>query len=72
MEITRKQFLQYERVRQSGKWNMVTDATQALRETGLTLEQYVCIIRNYRELLEQYADIPSVAFSLNQSEPSRI
>ena len=57
MEITRKQFLQYERVGQSGKWNMVTDATQALRETGLSLEQYVYIIRNYKELFEKYADL---------------
>ena len=45
-EIVRR-FRAYEKVRQSGKYNMITDAGAAMDESGLTEDEYFAVIENY-------------------------
>ncbi len=52
--ITKEQFLRYEKVRLSGKYNMITEMLYASKEARLTKEQYLEIIKNYSELKEKY------------------
>lgn len=54
MKITKKQFLAYERVRKGGKFNMVMDSKKAARESGLDLDTYFEIIKNYGKLHDKY------------------
>lgn len=43
-------FESYEKVRQSGEYNMVMDVAEASKKAGLTLEQYVFVIKHYDAL----------------------
>ena len=45
--ITKEEFLKYEKVRQSGKYNMIMDAAAAWKAAGLARCQYFDIIENY-------------------------
>lgn len=45
-EIVRR-FRAYEKVRQSGKYNMITDAGAAMDESGLTKDEYFAVVENY-------------------------
>lgn len=54
MEINREEFIAYEKVRQSGKYNMITDWELASEEAGLTKEMYFEIIKRYNALYEKY------------------
>lgn len=45
-EIVRR-FRAYEKVRQSGKYNMITDAGAAMDESGLTEGEYFAVVENY-------------------------
>ena len=45
-EIVRR-FRAYEKVRQSGKYNMITDAGAAMNESGLTKGEYFAVVENY-------------------------
>ncbi len=54
IEITKGQFQQYEKVRRSGKYNMIMDADQAIKATGLPQKVYWKIIDDYTELSEQF------------------
>ena len=40
-------FLFYERIRRSGKFNMITEAYEAAKAAGLTIAEYKNVIRNY-------------------------
>lgn len=43
-------FNMYYEIQMSGKYNMVTQATTASMEAGLTIDEYVYVINNYDEL----------------------
>ena len=47
-------YKKYERVRRSGRFNMITEANYAAAVAGLTLEDYIFVIKNYSKLKEQY------------------
>jgi hypothetical protein len=51
---TKKEFLQYVAVQNSGKYNMITEARMAASEAGLSLDTYLQIIRNYSRLSGMY------------------
>lgn len=42
-----KKFNSYRKVQYSGKYNMLTEAYDAMRDAKLTSEEYYDIIRNY-------------------------
>ena len=48
-KLTKEQqnWLKYEKVRCSGKYNMITEGRLAAKEAGLTLNEYSDIIRRY-------------------------
>lgn len=54
MKITREQFLRYEEVRNSGEFNMIMDAPQAMFRAQLLYPEYMYIINHYSELKEKY------------------
>lgn len=47
-------FLAYNRVQQSGRYNMIMDATQAAADVGLDIDMYFALIQNYTKLQELY------------------
>ena len=59
-EITRADVEAYERVRASGKWNMIMDADNAMLDMKLNLRhksdkaKYQTIIQNYSALVEKF------------------
>ena len=53
MEITEKEFLRYEKVRQSGVTNMF-DVRTVERLSGLQKEKIFEIMKNYRRLKHKY------------------
>ena len=52
--ITKQKFLAYYRVQMSGQYNMIMDATPAMKDAGLTREEYFNIIKNYRKYYNEY------------------
>ena len=52
--ITKEEFLKYEKVRQSGKYNMIMDAAAAWTAAGLARCQYFDIIENYSTYYNKY------------------
>lgn len=46
-----KDWLKYEKVRQSGEFNMIMEAGQASKKAGLTLQRYTEIIKRYSIIL---------------------
>ena len=53
-EPTRKQFMAYRRVQETGRYNMIMDADKASKAAGLTLTTYFAIINRYNELYDKY------------------
>ena len=47
-------FLRYEDARQSGNYNMITDARQVMLMYNIDKEDYFYIIKNYSELSKKY------------------
>lgn len=47
-------YKKYEQVRQSGRFNMITEANYAAAAAGLSLEEYMFVIKNYNKLKKQY------------------
>lgn len=47
LEIIRR----YEKIRKSGKYNMVTESDKVMKEAGLTKEEYWYAIKNYDKLI---------------------
>lgn len=47
-------YKRYERVRLGGKYNMITEAADAMEEAGLRRDQYLAVIQNYSELRDKY------------------
>ena len=54
VQITRKDFLEYKRVRKSGKYNMFMDSKAVMDEIDLTKEQYFKILQEYSKLDEEW------------------
>lgn len=50
-------FRKYERVRQKGKYNMITEAVMAAHEANLTLSEYLWVLDHYYELNDKYTNI---------------
>jgi hypothetical protein len=51
---TQEQFKRYLEVQQSGRFNMIAEATFAQCEACLDRDTYWAIINNYNELMEQH------------------
>lgn len=47
-------FIKYEKVRRSGKYNMITESSKAAKKAGLSLQDYMNVIRNYNTLYKKY------------------
>jgi len=54
--ITEKQFLEYEEIRSSGDYNMVTEYKSVCLELGISEGTYLEIQYKYNELKEKYND----------------
>lgn len=52
--VTKEEFLKYEKVRQSGKYNMIMQMSEVLVETGLNYHNYIDIIKNYNKYYNKY------------------
>ena len=52
--ITKKQFLDYEHIRESGQFNMIMDANIVMQLINLTKNEYFDIITNYSNYSNQY------------------
>lgn len=53
-EMLRQDFLKYEEVRKSGKYNMVMDMNKVLAKYGISFKNYIYILSNYSELSKKY------------------
>ena len=53
-EMLRQDFLKYEEVRKSGKYNMIMDMNKVLAEYGISFNNYIYILSNYSELSNKY------------------
>ena len=56
LEDMKDSFIKYEKIRQGGRYNMITDAKYVAEEIGVKLNYYYSIIENYSELKEMYKD----------------
>ena len=52
----KKIFERYEKVRSSGKYNMITEANDAMDEAGLTPSDYYYAMFNYELLKRKYGE----------------
>lgn len=52
----KKDFINFEKVRRSGKYNMVTDASIIAEEIGVSTSRYIWIINNYSSLNKLYCN----------------
>lgn len=46
----------YEKVRKTGKYNMILEAPYAAEEAGLTIQEYNYVIKNYKTLMTKLDD----------------
>lgn len=53
-EITKDLFIDYENIRRSREYNMITDAYHVMNILGIDKETYFNIINNYSELKEKF------------------
>ena len=56
MKFTTKEienFKAYREVQMGGKYNMITEARQAIRDTGLEPEEYLFVQKNYSDLAKE-------------------
>lgn len=53
--MTRKEmFERYEKVRKSGKYNMITNAIQAMKAAGLKQDEYLTVLQHYVEFAKEF------------------
>lgn len=53
--MTRKEmFERYEKVRKSGKYNMITNAIQAMKAAGLKPDEYLTVLQHYVEFAKEF------------------
>ena len=48
VQITKEDFVEYEKVRRSGKFNMIMNWSDAIAETNLSYEQWKKIMKHYQ------------------------
>ena len=53
-KLLKQEFLKYEEVRKSGKYNMIIDMNKVIAEYGIGFKNYIYIINNYSKLVEKY------------------
>ena len=56
-KINKAMFAKYERVRKSGRWNMIMNASEAADESGLSIETYMGVAHNYAALMKKFPDV---------------
>ena len=54
--ITKQKFLAYYRVQMGSQYNMIMEATSAMKDAGLTREEYFNIIKNYGKYYNEYVE----------------
>lgn len=52
--VTKETFLKYEKVRQSGKYNMITNMVRIMFENNIDFDDYQDIIHNYSTYYNKY------------------
>lgn len=52
--VTKETFLKYEKVRQSGKYNMITNMVRIMFENNIDFDDYQDIIHNYSTYYDKY------------------
>lgn len=56
-KMTKKEkFERYEKVRQSGKYNMIMESVRAAASAGLSLDDYFYVLENYSSLSDLYGE----------------
>ena len=56
-QITKLEFQAYERVRQTGRYNMMANSALARRDAGLSQETYYAILRHYSALAAKWPEV---------------
>lgn len=62
-------YKRYEQVRLGGKYNMITEAVDAMKEAGLTQDQYLTVIHNYSEFRDKYEAKRIIDEALEEEPP---
>lgn len=57
IKISRDHFVAYEKVRKSGKFNMMADSRAAAVSAGLTRTEYMNVIMNYNQCLDVWPEV---------------
>lgn len=47
-------YCRYEKVRLGGKFNMITEAVDAMKAAGLSQDEYLTVIHHYSEFRDKY------------------
>ena len=62
-------FERYERVRKSGKYNMITEAVPAMQEAGLTQDEYLTVMNHYSDFKAEYEAHKIIEDALKEEPP---
>lgn len=57
LSITKQDFTDYEEVRKSGEFNMLTQATQASEVAGMDRVTYMNVLKNYDYCMAKWPDV---------------
>ena len=67
-QITRQDFENYESIRRSGRFNMVTECGTVMAIMGVDTATYVAIQKHYGELQAKYPDIECKTLTVKPAE----
>lgn len=56
VQITKEDFVEYEKIRRSGEFNMIMEMNDARAETNLSKEQWFKIMKHYRTFYDSWID----------------
>ena len=56
-QVTRREFRAYERIRRSGKYNMMTHGAMARSDARISKAAYSAILQNYLALLQKWPEV---------------
>ena len=59
MKVTKEEFEAYEKVRRSGKYNMMTQADWAASAANLEYERYIEVLKNYDQCVKKWPEVRS-------------
>ena len=54
VQITKEDFIEYERVRRSGEFNMIMEMRNARAGTNLSKEQWIKIMKHYQTFYDSW------------------